>query len=110
MRENFEEPKSSQENLAHKKEELLKTVDLMLDFKKSDALKEIIEKFKDLTGDEIDYLAEYVRLTDFQVGQRGHFLEVAKEGAEEIRSNLEKMKEKVRPEILIRLDTLSKLV
>jgi ABC-type phosphate transport system auxiliary subunit len=106
MPENSDIPKSPEEILARKKEELTKEIDLMLDFKKSDALKGIISDFGDLNENEVDYIRECLRLSDCKVQLRGPLSETAEQEIKNIEGNLEKMKDNVRPELVSKLEEL----
>jgi len=87
-------PKSAEEILAEKKEKLLKSVHLMLDWKRSDKIKKALEpQLADLTVREIDYCLKLVRYLDNQIQLRGPLAKQAREALIEDETELKKLGE-----------------
>ena len=96
------EPKMSQspeEILAEKKEQLNKSVELMLDGQRAEGIKEKLSpELDNLTSEELDYCLERIRYSDAQVHLRGPFASKAGEMLLEVETTLKEMEKALGPE------------
>ena len=72
MEKESEMPKSTEQILAEKKENLIEVVDLMLDWQKSEKIKKmLLPELDNLTIEEIDYCLKQVKHLDNEMQLRG---------------------------------------
>jgi len=94
MEKQPEMPKSPEQILAEKKEEIIKVVDLMLDWRKSEKIKKaLLPQLDNLTSEEMDYCLKQVRYLDNQVQLRGPLSSTASEALTEDKVELNEMEE-----------------
>lgn len=98
MENQHETPKSPEEDLAEKKEELKEAVSLMLDWQQSQKIeKSLFPHLDSLTSEELDYLLKYIRCLDNQMQLRGPLSDTAKEALIKSEKELEEFENNIGP-------------
>lgn len=94
MEKQPEMPKSPEQILAEKKEKIIKAIDLMLNWQRSEKIKKaLLPQLDNLTSEEIDYCLKQVRYLDNQVQLRGPLSSTASEALIEDEAKLNEMEE-----------------
>jgi len=108
MKNQREIPMSIDQNLSSKQKQLKDSIDLMLDWRQSNRIKEsLLPKLNNLTVEEIDYCLKLVRYLDNRVQLRGPLASIASEALIENEAELKKMEGTIGPE---RAKTLKDLI
>lgn len=99
MKKYPEIPKAPEQNLADKKEELINAIDFMLDWQKSEKIKEtLLPQLNNLTSEEIDYCLKQVRYFDNKVQLRGPLAAEASKALIEDEAELKEMEKIIESE------------
>jgi len=107
MGSEYEKSKSPEEALAEKKSRLLKKIDLMLDWKVSERIKESLQPQIDtFTSEELDYLLEKVRNLDNETQFRGPLANSADKFERQSDDTLKDLSADIDPDRINELDQL----
>ena len=102
--------KSPEEILAGKKSELLKKIDLMLDWQLAERIKESIQpQIDSFTSEELDYLLEKVENLDSGIQSRGPLAASVDKFKEDSEDTLAELGANIDPDRIKQLDQLFEL-